>query len=92
MKNQAKDNAPAAATAPDAQSDDAQSSDAQSYGARSKKHFKSEIAFRIVKFDIEDLERYTRLAQEIGFTDLKEFLEMECQKALFALSLEDKPT
>lgn len=63
---------------------------AQSYGARSKRLFKSDIAFKIIEFEIENLERYTRLAKKIGFDDLKDFLENECQKALFALSLEEK--
>lgn len=63
---------------------------AQSYGARSKQLFKSDIAFKIVEFEIENQERYTRLAKKIGFNDLRDFLENECQKALFALSLEDK--
>jgi hypothetical protein len=64
---------------------------ASSYGARSKTLFKSEVAFKIVSFEVGNnkLERYTRLAQKIGFNSLKDFLENECQKALFALTLEE---
>ena len=52
-----------------------------------RKRFESDVSFEIITFTCDDVERYEAAAQQLGFETLKEFLEDECQRALFALTL-----
>ena len=54
---------------------------------QTRKKFESDVNFEIVSFRCDDFERYETAAQQLGFKTLKEFLEDECQRALFALML-----
>lgn len=64
------------------------------YGAkqqRPRKKFESDVRFEL-KFEMEDkdLEYYTIFAKQLGYVSLTEFLEDECQRALFALENDPK--
>ena len=62
------------------------------YGKKQKrKKFESDVRFEIKEFEIDGLDYYTHLAQQLGFATLKEFLEDECQRALFALTTKVQP-
>lgn len=56
-----------------------------------RKKFESDVRFKIKEFEIDGLDYYTHLAQQLGFATLKEFLEDECQRALFALTTKVQP-
>lgn len=58
--------------------------------SQKRKKFESDVAFEIVSFTCDDSERYTAAAQQLGYESLKEFLEDECQRALFALTVSEE--
>ena len=61
--------------------------------SQKRKRFESDVAFEIISFTCDDSERrYTAAAQQLGYESLKEFFEDECQRALFALTLQDNGT
>lgn len=57
------------------------------YGKQQKrKKFESDVRLELtLDMDAKDLEYYTGFARQLGYDTLKEFLEDECQRALFAL-------
>lgn len=55
--------------------------------SQTRKRFESDINFEIISFRCDNQPQYDALAQQLGYDTLKEFLEDECQRALFALTL-----
>ena len=60
---------------------------AKTKSPKTRKRFESDVNFEIVTFTCEHVEQYEAAAQRLGYNTLKEFLEDECQRALFALTL-----
>ena len=64
------------------------------YGAKQqqkRKKFESDVRFEMTfEMNAKDLEYYTVFAKQLGYATLKEFLEDECQRALFALENDPK--
>lgn len=58
--------------------------------SQKRKRFESDVAFKIISFTCDNSERYTAAAQQLGYESLKEFLEDECQRALFALTVSEE--
>ena len=56
------------------------------YGASQDAHFK------LISFEMsnDDLNYYEGFARQLGFAKLKEYLEDQCQKALFALECDEE--
>ena len=56
-----------------------------------RKKFESDVRFEMTfEMDAKDVDYYTVFARQLGYNTLKEFLEDECQRALFALEHDPK--